>query len=540
MRNHRVTLVMSILLGLTVTFSFFVQVGGITWSVNDKRFTTHTYYDGFPAFTQTKDGRIWFFWSKEIQSNLTLYYKISSDQGKTWSEEMNLTNIIGVGENQNPSALQAKNGTIWVVWTSNRRPPAGEPPADSDFYMNATPPSLTISQGGSDVTTINVTSLNNFNDTINFYASFIPGVTSVLNPGQVYLPKNETRTSLLTVTVDATTTPGNYTLTVIGEPLHHRFLKDIDIPLEITSSTTASSNAPMIEPVFSPSSTLPSGGIEDYDLYYKTSHDSGETWSPPIPLTSNIVDDLRPSIIQLTNGTIMIVWQTYTLGSSNIVYQTTNDGISWSEPTELTTIPADDKAPAAIQAQDGKIWVVWASMRFGDYEILYKTYNGVTWSSDQRLTSNTKSDIQPAIVQAADEDLLIFWASGSPTSDFDIYYKFSSDDGSTWSDRVLFVATGYEDQWPAAMRTEDTKIWVAWMNNAADQPGGNWEVYWRTSLAGDVNEDNQVNVIDLTFVSLAYGSMIGDPDYNADADINKDGIIDMKDLRIVAYYLGET
>jgi hypothetical protein len=531
---------MSILLGLTVTFSFFVQVGGITWSVNDKRFTTHTYYDGFPAFTQTKDGRIWFFWSKEIESKLVLYYKISSDQGKTWSQEMNLTNIIGVGENQNPSALQAKNGTIWVVWTSNRSPPSGEPPEDSDFYLNATPASLTIPQGGSDTSTINVTSINNFNDTINLYPSSVPNVTSTITPSQVYLPQNETVSTLLTVTVDATATPGIYTLDVIAIPIKHKEPRTVNIQLEITDAAAASSNAVNTESGFSPSSMVADGGIEDYDLYYKTSHDSGITWSPLIPLTSNNVDDLRPAIVQLANGTIMIVWQTYTLGSSNIVCKTTNDGISWSEPTELTTIPADDKAPAAIQAQDGKVWVVWASVRFGDYEVLYKTYNGVTWSSDQRLTYNTNSDIQPAIVQAADGDLLVFWVSGSPTSDFDVYYKSSSDDGSTWSDRTLFVATGYEDQWPAAMCTEDTKIWVAWMNNAADQPDGNWEIYWRTSLAGDVNEDHQVNVIDLTFVSLAYGSMIGDPDYNADADINKDGIIDMKDLRIVAYYLGET
>jgi hypothetical protein len=55
-----------------------------------------------------------------------------------------------------------------------------------------------------------------------------------------------------------------------------------------------------------------------------------------------------------------------------------------------------------------------------------------------------------------------------------------------------------------------------------------------------VNEDSQVNVMDLTVVSMAYGWMQGEPNYNADADINKDGIVDMRDIRIVAYYLGAT
>jgi len=55
-----------------------------------------------------------------------------------------------------------------------------------------------------------------------------------------------------------------------------------------------------------------------------------------------------------------------------------------------------------------------------------------------------------------------------------------------------------------------------------------------------VNQDGQVNVVDLTMVSLAYGTLEGEPGYNPDADLNNDGIVDMRDLRIVAYYLGET
>jgi hypothetical protein len=94
--------------------------------------------------------------------------------------------------------------------------------------------------------------------------------------------------------------------------------------------------------------------------------------------------------------------------------------------------------------------------------------------------------------------------------------------------------------WPAVTRAQDTKIWVAWATNEVDQPDSNWEIFCRFSLAGDVNEDGQVNVLDLTLVSLAYGSLEGEPAYDPNADLNGDGIVDMRDLRIVAYYLGAT
>jgi hypothetical protein len=454
---------------------------------------------------------------------------------------MNLTKILAPGENQNPSIMQAKNDTIWVAWTSDRPPELPEPPPESDFYMNATPAHLTIPQGGSDSSTINLTSMKNFNDTINLHASAVPDVTSVLNPSQVYLPQNETVTSSLTVTVGETATPGNYKLTIVGDPLNHKFVNSTEITLEITTSTaSAQSNLKYVSPSSAPSADSSATAMTDYEIYYKTSNDKGETWCKDIQLTNNYVDDLHPSIIQLANGTIMIFWQTHISDSFNIVYKTTTDGVSWSDTKQLTIDPADDKTPAATQTKDGKIWVTWASNRYADYEILYKIYDGVTWSVDLRLTENTNYDLQPAILQAADEEIMIFWASGGPTGSFDIYYKYSSDYGTTWSDRTEFIASNYEDIWPAVMVAEDTKIWVAWVNDEADQPDGNWEIYFRASLPGDVNEDGNTNVVDLTLVSLSYGAMIGEPDYNPVADINKDGIVDMKDLSIVARYLGQT
>ncbi len=534
MHHKRLKPACSVLIAaILVSLPFMVEA--ITWSVNQKQLTFYDRYDGFPALAQAKDGRIWAAWAREVEANLTLYYKISSDQGRTWSEEQNLTNVVGVGENQNPSLLQASNGTIWAVWTSDRLPPPAPPMPD--FEVAPSPSSLSIPQGDTDESTIMVTSTHNFSEVVLLSVSGEPAdVTATLNPTQVTPPANQTANSTLTVSVGATATPGFYTLTISGRSGHLIRFASIDLEITVAGAT---SQTPVHDHEV-PFPTSAAAAVQDYEIYYKTSHDNGDHWSPALQLTTNTVDDLCPAIIQLTNGTIMIVWQSYTTGNHDILYTTTTDGITWSATTQLTTHAANDKAPAATQAQDGTIWVAWASTRNGDYEIYYNTYNGATWTGDQRLTSNTNSDVQPAIIQAIDETLMIFWATGTPTDDYDIYYKSSSNNGATWSARIPFITTAYEDVWPAVMRARDTRIWVAWYNNAADQPNGNWDVYYTTSLAGDVNGDTLINVIDLTIVSLAYGMFAGEPGYNPAADINKDNFVDMRDLVIVAYYLGET
>jgi subtilisin family serine protease len=62
----------------------------------------------------------------------------------------------------------------------------------------------------------------------------------------------------------------------------------------------------------------------------------------------------------------------------------------------------------------------------------------------------------------------------------------------------------------------------------------------KVKMPGDINGDGAVNVVDLSIVALAYGSFAEEPDYNPDADLNDDDIVDMKDLFVVARNLGKT
>ena len=400
------TVLTALFLFMVITAATVLSSVAVTWSDYDTRLTTHTGFDGLPSISQTIDGRIWVAWTKSVSGDFSLVYKTSSDEGASWSPETILTTDAGV--DTSPSIFQDMNGSIWIVWSSDR---AGS-----------------------------------------------------------------------------------------------------------------------------------------YDLYYKLSSDDGLTWSEANRLTVDPSDDLSPAVTQTVNGSIWVVWSSDRTGSYNLFYKLSSDGgLTWSIANRLTSNSTYDKLPSIAQTSDGNVWISWSSKNEQEeYEIFYKTHNGSSWSNETQLTAAPNEvDTDPAILETLSETILIFWASrgtGPSAATDDLYYKYSSDNGAAWSDRILFTKDSiqYDDTWPTLMQARDTKLWVAWTSNRADQPDGNWDIYLKASLAGDVNEDGVVDIYDLTAVAKAYGSVVGQPEYDLELDITKDGRVDIRDLAIVCKNYGST
>jgi len=70
--------------------------------------------------------------------------------------------------------------------------------------------------------------------------------------------------------------------------------------------------------------------------------------------------------------------------------------------------------------------------------------------------------------------------------------------------------------------------------------GINFEGKTKTFLSTDLNRDGIIDLRDIVIVVLAYGSKLGDANWNEIADINKDGRIDLIDLVMVINDYGKT
>ena len=210
------------------------------------------------------------------------------------------------------------------------------------------------------------------------------------------------------------------------------------------------------------------------------------TIGPPFPqLTAGADTDEYPALTKTADGRLWMVWDSYRPGNCDIYARTSADGgATWSAEARLTTDAAGDYYPEIVQASNGKIWLVWTSYRSSNYDIYYKTStdNGATWSADTRLTTDPGSDYYPSITQAADGKIWVAW-SAYRSANWDIYYRTTPDNGATWSAETRLTTDPYTDYAPDILRTADGRVWVAWQ---AYRTGGS-DIYIKNTANGGVN-----------------------------------------------------
>lgn len=116
-------------------------------------------------------------------------------------------------------------------------------PSQPDFYVSANPSGLAVAPGSSATSTIGLTSLAGFANTLNLVALVTPNGPSVsLNPASVILTSGATGTSTLTVSTAPTMPTGSYTITISATSgsLSH----SITVTLSVSSSEFTVSESP--------------------------------------------------------------------------------------------------------------------------------------------------------------------------------------------------------------------------------------------------------------------------------------------------------
>lgn len=452
--------------------------------------------DQASSIIQSSDGKIWTVWEKQVWDGHAIFYSTSSDYGLTWTPAKNLTNVPNFDINTDPSVIQLTNGTIMVAWSSWR--PLQIPPPAVGFSVDAYPSALSIHAGSSANTTIKVTSFNNFSDTVELSYNVFDSdgnITARFNPTQVTPPPNGNANSTMTITVNRIAPLQDYFIQVKGMCPLIGWSDVTTVKVTVTKAQALGSG--LLSSVSVDGSVTPDAN-QNYTLYYKTSNDLGATWSKEhlVPLTSNMGDNLSPSIMQAANGTIWLAWTSTRVDPSNseIFYKTTSNGITWTDDIRLTFSGAlnasVDARPAIAQMQDGRIWIAWHSNRYGEYpEIVYNIYNGTAWAvpltSAIRLTSNTLEDTAAAILQSQDGVIRVFWSSCDMQleSAHDIYYVESINNGLSWTNPpILFPTNSPEDMYPSVAQSIDSRIWVMRTTNIT----GGWDLYFKTSLVHNV------------------------------------------------------
>ena len=217
-------------------------------------------------------------------------------------------------------------------------------------------------------------------------------------------------------------------------------------------------------------------------IYYKRSEDGGATWSAAQRLTWTSGEAYFPAMAIASSNTIHLVWADSTPGNSEIYYKKSSDGgTTWSSVKRLTWTSGNSSFPAIAIDSDDNLDIVWSDLTPGTNQIYHKRSadGGTTWSAAQRITWSSSSSENPDIAIDSANALHVVW-SQYIVANPEIFYKTSSDGGSTWSAAQRLTWASGSSSRPAIAVDSSDALHVAW----SDDVPGNPEVYYRTSSDG--------------------------------------------------------
>jgi len=508
------------------TFVGALDPEDIVWS-SDTRLTWNEALDVSPSIMQALDGSIWVVWSSDREHVYNdLYCAISSDYGENW-RNYSLTSTL-TSWDTNPSIIQTRNGSILVVWGRTKM----ATPVTYDIYYR-----YSVDYGEKWSSAKNITDPSTWDE----------------DPS-------------------------------IMEDAYGR--------IWVAWCRKAGGNR---------------------EIFYKYSSDHGESWSPDTQLTNHIGVDKAPSIMQAADGSIWIAWASYRTGETvdyEILYKYTYDyGENWSSDTMLTNQTGFDVSPCIIQARDGSIFVFWVSDRIhpndSANDLFYEISEDMaqTWSKPlgqrgTQLTTDAEQDVSPSAANIDDGRIWVTWSSNRVTAqadEFEVFYKISSvipghdvtiTDVTTSSTKVyrgnlidIYVAIKnkgtFSENFSVTAYYNSTSIETKTVTDLAPNANMTLIFHWNTSIIpydyytmsanasivpdeivlannsftdgailvaipGDVNGDGTVDGSDLFDLSKAYGCMPGDDNWDPECDINSDDTVDDFDLNAVSENYGKT
>jgi Neuraminidase (sialidase) len=183
-------------------------------------------------------------------------------------------------------------------------------------------------------------------------------------------------------------------------------------------------------------------GWPNAEIYYRRSLDAGVNWGPETRLTNDTHYSGYPSVAVCKQNIHITYFDSYN-DDDNIHYmRSTDGGDTWSPNTQLTTNILMQDFPS-IAVQDSMVHIVFHDEKDGNWEVYYlrSTDNGNTWDPEVRLTIDPDWS-NNANVLARNQLVHVVWSDDrASTTHFDIYYKRSTDYGSTWGADIRLTFT---------------------------------------------------------------------------------------------------
>ena len=170
------------------------------------------------------------------------------------------------------------------------------------------------------------------------------------------------------------------------------------------------------------------------DILYRISLDNGGTFPNVIKNLSGNAGLSDAPRIAVSGNNVHVVWQDDTPGNTEILYRRSLDGGA-TFPNIIKNLSGNigSSFNPAIAASGNNVHVVWNDDTPGNFDILYRRSldNGGTFPNViKNLSSNAASSEVPDIAVSGN-NVYVVWA-GITAGSFDILYRTSADNGATF------------------------------------------------------------------------------------------------------------
>ena len=232
-----------------------------------------------------------------------------------------------------------------------------------------------------------------------------------------------------------------------------------------------------------------------------TANFSRAQWEPDVRLTndpagSNTSINNQRCVASL-GDTVHVVWYDLRDGNDEIYYKRSTDrGSTWGNDTRLTNNSGDSYHPA-VSAGGSIVHVAWSDNRDGNYEIYYKrsTDRGTTWEPEIRLTNADSTSYNPSIAIVGLIVNIVWYDIRD--GNWEIYYKRSTDGGLTWeSDKRL--TNDHANSFNPSVAVSGSLVHVVWGDY---RTGPNGEIFYKQSLDNGVTWGQDIQLTNNAGVS---------------------------------------
>jgi hypothetical protein len=229
-------------------------------------------------------------------------------------------------------------------------------------------------------------------------------------------------------------------------------------------------------------------------IYFKRSSDTGNSFNTTENLSNTNGSSTDPQIAA-TGNNAYIVWSDTTTGNGDIYFKSsTNNGISFSFPKNLSTNLDGQALFPQVKAIGNNVYVVWQDETPDKGRIRFRASNdnGNDFSITRVLSQENEVNANSPQLSISESAIYVIWEDNSrsgnnSSKNFDLLFRVGTDGGSTFTNTKILTKNpgGSFDPHTATSRENMYAVWED--NTAGDDTSINWEVRFRGVLSNGEN-----------------------------------------------------